>query len=128
MNRALLGQRSVVLVVEDESLVRSTAMDMVEEAGFEAIAASDADEAIRPGRSRACTGRFVPRMVLHRDSIADSESFRSGSQGGRLWLFLASQLRRLEGVFENDEVVPEGRPKTRVETEGPQNDLKISRP
>jgi len=44
------------------------------------------------------------------------------------WLFLASQLRRLEGAFENDEVVPEGRPKTRVETEGPQNDLKISRP
>ena len=23
------------------------------------------------------------------------------------WLFLASQLRRLEGAFENDEVVPE---------------------
>ena len=46
MDRALLGQRSVVLVVEDESLVRSTAMDMVEEAGFGAIAASDADEAI----------------------------------------------------------------------------------
>ena len=52
MNRALLGQRSVVLVVEDESLVRSTAMDMVEEAGFEAIAASDADEAIRILESR----------------------------------------------------------------------------
>ena len=52
MNRALLGQRSVVLVVEDESLVRSTARDMVEEAGFEAIAASDADEAIRILESR----------------------------------------------------------------------------
>jgi CheY-like chemotaxis protein len=52
MNRAPLGQRSVVLVVEDESLVRSTAMDMVEEAGFEAIAASDADEAIRILESR----------------------------------------------------------------------------
>src|SRR6187200_843666 len=52
LNRALLGQRSVVLVVEDESLVRSTAMDMVEEAGFEAIAASDADEAIRILESR----------------------------------------------------------------------------
>ena len=52
MNRALLGQRSVVLVVEDESLVPSTAMYMVEEAGFEAIAASDADEAIRILESR----------------------------------------------------------------------------
>ena len=30
------------------------------------------------------------------------------------WLFLASQLRRLEVAFENDEVVPERRPKTRV--------------
>ena len=52
MNRALLGQRPVVLVVEDESLIRSTAMDMVEEAGFEAIAASNADEAIRILESR----------------------------------------------------------------------------
>jgi hypothetical protein len=32
------------------------------------------------------------------------------------WLFLASQLRRLEVAFENDEVVPERRPKTRVKT------------
>jgi hypothetical protein len=32
------------------------------------------------------------------------------------WLFLAGQLRRLEVAFENDDVVPEGRPKTRVET------------
>jgi CheY-like chemotaxis protein len=46
------GQRPVVLVVEDESLLRTTAMDMVEEAGFEAIAASDADEAIRILESR----------------------------------------------------------------------------
>jgi hypothetical protein len=30
------------------------------------------------------------------------------------WHFLASQLRRLEVAFENDEVVPERRPKTRV--------------
>jgi two-component system, response regulator PdtaR len=52
MNRALLGRRSVVLGVEDENLIRSTAMDMVEEAGFEAIAASDADEAIQILESR----------------------------------------------------------------------------
>jgi hypothetical protein len=32
------------------------------------------------------------------------------------WLFLASQMRRLEAAFENDEVVPEGRPTTCVET------------
>ncbi len=52
MGRALPGRRPVVLVVEDESLVRMHAMEMVEEAGFEAIAASDADEAIRILESR----------------------------------------------------------------------------
>jgi CheY-like chemotaxis protein len=35
-----------VLVVEDEPLVRMLAVDVVEEAGFEAIEASDADEAL----------------------------------------------------------------------------------
>ena len=39
-------KKPVVLVVEDESLVRWTAMNIVEQAGFEAIGASDADEAI----------------------------------------------------------------------------------
>jgi CheY-like chemotaxis protein len=52
MGRADTGQRPVVLVVEDESFIRSTALDMVENAGFEAIAASDADEAIRILESR----------------------------------------------------------------------------
>jgi CheY-like chemotaxis protein len=52
MDRAISGQRPVVLVVEDESLVRMNAMTMVEQAGFEAIAASDADEAIRILESR----------------------------------------------------------------------------
>jgi CheY-like chemotaxis protein len=50
--RREVSQRPVVLVVEDESLIRSSAMDMVEEAGFEAIEASDADEAIRILESR----------------------------------------------------------------------------
>jgi CheY-like chemotaxis protein len=52
MVRTIHGHRPVVLVVEDETLIRTTAMDMVEEAGFEAIAASDADEAIRILESR----------------------------------------------------------------------------
>jgi CheY-like chemotaxis protein len=50
MGRAVPGQRPVVLVVDDESLIRATAIEMVEEAGFDAIAASDADEAIRISR------------------------------------------------------------------------------
>jgi len=52
MGRAYSDQREVVLVVEDESLIRTSAVDMVEQAGFEAIAASNADEAIRILESR----------------------------------------------------------------------------
>jgi CheY-like chemotaxis protein len=46
------GQKPVVLVVEDEILIRLNAVEMIEDAGFEAIAASDADEAIRILESR----------------------------------------------------------------------------
>jgi CheY-like chemotaxis protein len=52
MGREVPGQRQVVLVVEDEILIRMNAMAMVEDAGFEALAASDADEAIRILESR----------------------------------------------------------------------------
>ncbi len=46
MRRALSDERLVVLVVEDEFLVRQCAVDMINEAGFEAIEAANADEAI----------------------------------------------------------------------------------
>jgi CheY-like chemotaxis protein len=36
----------VVLIVEDEALVRMTAVGMIEEAGFEVLEATNADEAI----------------------------------------------------------------------------------
>ena len=52
MGRAYSDRREVVLVVEDESLIGTSAVDMVEQAGFEAIAASNADEAIRILESR----------------------------------------------------------------------------
>jgi len=52
MGRAVPDQRPVVLVVEDESLVRLSAIDTVQAAGFEPIAAADADEAIRILESR----------------------------------------------------------------------------
>lgn len=39
--------RPVVLIVEDEPLMRLMAIDVVEDAGFDAVAATDADEAIR---------------------------------------------------------------------------------
>lgn len=39
--------RPVVLIVEDEPLMRLMAIDVVEDAGFDAVEATDADEAIR---------------------------------------------------------------------------------
>jgi CheY-like chemotaxis protein len=52
MGRAVPGNGPVVLVVEDEVLTRLNAVAIVEEAGFEAIAASDADEAVRVLQNR----------------------------------------------------------------------------
>jgi CheY-like chemotaxis protein len=45
-------RRPVVLVVEDEPLMLLDAVDLVSEAGFEAIGAKNADEAIRILESR----------------------------------------------------------------------------
>ncbi|MCQ1765815.1 response regulator [Neorhizobium galegae] len=39
-------RKQAVLVVEDEPLLRMMAMDLVEEAGFHAVEAADADEAV----------------------------------------------------------------------------------
>jgi two-component system, response regulator PdtaR len=44
--------KGVILVVEDEALIRMGAMDLVTAAGFEAIEAENADEAIRILESR----------------------------------------------------------------------------
>ena len=43
----MLDRKAVVLVVEDSPLIRMGAVDLVTSAGFEALEASDADEAIR---------------------------------------------------------------------------------
>jgi CheY-like chemotaxis protein len=39
--------KQIVLVVEDDSLLRMMAADLVEQAGFEVVEAEDADEAVR---------------------------------------------------------------------------------
>jgi len=44
--------KGLVLVVDDEALVRMGAADVVEEAGFDVVEASNADEAIRILESR----------------------------------------------------------------------------
>lgn len=47
MSRTGPGSKPAVLVVEDEALVRLSAIDIIVSAGFEAICASNADDAIR---------------------------------------------------------------------------------
>lgn len=46
-------KKEVVLVVEDEPLLRMMAMDLVEDAGFEVVEAANADEAVRILEARA---------------------------------------------------------------------------
>jgi CheY-like chemotaxis protein len=53
MRRALGKERPVVLIVEDEFLIRQSAVEMIDEAGFEAIEAANADEAIEILESRS---------------------------------------------------------------------------
>lgn len=47
MGQNMPSGRPVVLVVEDEPILRLMAVDVVEEAGFEAVEAAGADDAIR---------------------------------------------------------------------------------
>ncbi|MGO4408338.1 response regulator [Bosea sp. RAF48] len=54
-----LHVRPTILIVEDEPLLLMDAVDMVEEAGFEAVEASDADRAIE-----ILTSRSDIRIVL----------------------------------------------------------------
>jgi len=41
-----VARRAVILIVEDELLIRLNAVEMIEEAGFEVVEAASADEAI----------------------------------------------------------------------------------
>jgi CheY-like chemotaxis protein len=48
-----MNKKSVVLVVEDDALIRLSAVAIVEDAGFEAVQAANADAAIRILETRA---------------------------------------------------------------------------
>jgi CheY-like chemotaxis protein len=49
----MLNGKAVVLVVEDTAILRMEAVDLVQSAGYEALEANSADEAIRILESRA---------------------------------------------------------------------------
>ncbi|MEI9930121.1 MAG: hypothetical protein WDM89_06120 [Rhizomicrobium sp.] len=53
-------EKAVVLVVEDEAIIRISALQIVEDAGFAIIEASNADEAIRILQNRTDIARFSP--------------------------------------------------------------------
>ena len=108
--------KSVVLVVDDEPLLRLAGIAMVEDAGFEAIEASNADEAIR-----ILEGRDDVRLLF------TDIDMPSGSQNG---LRLAEAVRRrwppIEIIVVSGHQVPEMKelpeasffyPKPYVETE-----------
>jgi len=48
-----MAKRPIVLIVEDEFLLRMSAVAMIEDAGFEVLQAGDADEAITMLESRS---------------------------------------------------------------------------
>src|ERR1043166_3188767 len=99
------ARRPVVLIVEDEFLLRMNAVDMIQAAGFEAVEAADADEVIEiletrrditvvftdiqmPGSmdglklARAVRGRWPPIKIVAtsgRVNIAESDL----PEGGR---------------------------------------------
>ncbi|MGI2031786.1 response regulator [Rhizobium panacihumi] len=47
MGQSTMFAKTTILVVEDEPLLRIMAVDLVEDAGFEALEAANADEAIK---------------------------------------------------------------------------------
>lgn len=67
MNKASGGRRKVVLVVDDEAMVRMLAVDLFEEIGCEVIEAASGDEALaklteRPDVSLMFTDCRMPGM------------------------------------------------------------------
>ena len=70
-----------ILVVEDELLLRLVAVDIVEDAGFEALAAATADEALAILEARADD---VPPLVFTDIQMPGSmDGPRAGARGAR---------------------------------------------
>ena len=106
------AKRPVVLIVEDELLLRMNAIDMIKSAGFEVVEAANADEAIEilevrrditvvftdiqmPGSmdglklARAVRGRWPPIKIVATSGLVDVGE-KDLPEGGR---FLAKPYR-----------------------------------
>lgn len=89
-------ERPVVLVVEDEPMVRLMAVDMVEDAGFEAVEASDATEAVR-----ILEARLDIRIVF-----TDIDMPR-GIDGLRLAVLIRDRWPPIEIIVTSGQFLPE---------------------
>jgi CheY-like chemotaxis protein len=70
------GSRPLVLVVEDEALVRMTLVDILEDAGFRVIEAFHADEALRVVKTVSGIQAIVTDVEMPRGSINGFELAR----------------------------------------------------
>ena len=68
--------RALVLVVEDEALVRMTLVDVLEDAGFKVIEAAHADEAIKVLRAVSGIHAMVTDVEMPRGSFNGFELAR----------------------------------------------------
>ena len=83
MSRPNPHTRALVLVVEDEALVRTTLVDVPEEAGFKVIEAAHADEALRVLSAVAGIHAVVTDIEMPRGSINGFELARGSVRIGR---------------------------------------------
>ena len=60
----MAGRKAVVLVVEDEALLRMNAVDLVEDAGFEAVEAANSRQAVRVLESRSDIGIILSDIYM----------------------------------------------------------------
>jgi CheY-like chemotaxis protein len=72
-------KKAVVLIVEDEALIRMSAVQMIEDAGYLVLDASNADEAIQILESRSDIGAVITdiRMPGSMDGLALAHAIRA---------------------------------------------------
>ncbi len=92
----MLGNTPVVLVVEDEPILRMMAMDLVEEAGFRAVEATDATQAIE----------ILERRSDIRIVFSDIDMPR-GLDGMRLAALIRKRWPPIELILTSDGLLPD---------------------
>lgn len=102
MNRPTSPTKAIVLVVEDEPLLRLLAVDFIEEAGFEVVEAASADAAVDILEARtdirivftdiAATGRLILEALQYRYRHHDAAAHGGDHRASALALLQAKTL------------------------------------